>query len=77
LDNPDGSEDDWEVDDNSDLELDNGIDALESPEHRVVSAAPNIPGLIQPTGRSMNQVQKWLMTVTAMKTMWNMGNKKK
>jgi len=49
---------------------------MESPEHWVVSAALNVPGLIRPTWQSMNQAQMGLMTVTAMETMRNKGNKK-
>jgi len=76
LDNPIASEDDWDADDQFDIELDNGIKALESPEHRVVSASPNFPGLIWLTQRSMKQTQKGLMMVTAMETRRNKGNKK-
>jgi len=76
FDNPNVSEDDWEADNESDIELDNEIKALESPEHRVVSATPNVPGLIQPTRMSLKQAQKALMTVTAMETRRNKGNKK-
>jgi hypothetical protein len=48
LDNPNVSEDDWEADNDSDMELDNGSEDSEIPEVRDVSAAPNFPGLIRP-----------------------------
>ena len=56
---------------------DNCIKASESPEHWVVSAAPNVPGLIRPTLRSTKMVEQGLMTVSAMETRRNIGNKKK
>jgi len=46
LDNPNQSKDNCVADDESDEELDNGIKALECPEHLVVSATQNVPGLI-------------------------------
>jgi len=48
LDNPNDSEDDWEPDDESDMELHNDIEDSETTEQRNVSAAPNVPGLIRP-----------------------------
>jgi hypothetical protein len=48
LDNPFDSEDDWEADNESNTELDNGIEDLETAEVQNVSAALNVPGLIQP-----------------------------
>ena len=45
--------DDWEADNESDIDLDNGIEAPESPEPQVVRSARNVPGLIRPTWRSM------------------------
>ena len=48
LENPNDSEDDWEADNELDMELDNGSEDSETPEWRNVSAAPNVPGLIQP-----------------------------
>jgi len=52
LDNPNDSEDDWEADDESDMELHNGIEDSETLEQRDVSATPNVPGLIRPIRRS-------------------------
>jgi hypothetical protein len=76
LDNPNVREDECEPDDESDTEPCKGIKASESPEHRVVSAAPNVPGLIQPTRISMKQAEKGLVTVSTMETRRNKGNKK-
>jgi hypothetical protein len=77
LDNPNVSEDECEPDDESDTEPCKGIKASESPEHRVVGATPNVPGLIQPTRKSMKQAEKGLVTVSTMETRRNKGNKKK
>jgi len=43
VDNPIKSNDDCKEDDELDVELGNGIQASESLEHRVVSAAPKFP----------------------------------
>jgi len=77
LDNPNESEDNCEADNESGTELSNGIKASESPEHRVVSAAPIVPGLIRPTRRLMKQAEMRLINVSAMETRRNKGNKKK
>jgi len=69
-------EEDCEADYQSYIEPDNGIMASDSPEHWVVSAAPNVPGLIRPTQRSMNQAEKGLMTPSTMETRRNKRNKK-
>jgi len=71
------SNNDWKADNKSDIELDNGIEALESPEHQDVSIASNVPRLIRPTRTSMEQAEKGLMTVTAVETRRNKGNKRK
>jgi len=77
LDNPNDSEDDWEADNESDMELHNGIEDSETPEQRNVSAAPNVPGLIQPIQRSKKTVEKALMTVNTMETKRNKRIEKK
>jgi len=41
-----------------------------------VSATPNVPGLIQPTQRSMKQAEKGLMAVSVMETRRNKGHNK-
>jgi hypothetical protein len=48
LHNRNDSEDDWEADNESDMELDNCSEVSETFEVRNVSAAPNVPGLIRP-----------------------------
>jgi hypothetical protein len=49
LDTPNECEDQCEADDESYIEQCSGIEASESPKHWVVSAAPNVSGLIRPT----------------------------
>lgn len=77
LDNPNQSKYDCDADNESDIKLGNAIKASESPEHHVVSVTPNVLGMIPPTWRSMNQADKAFMTITAMETRRNEGNKKK
>jgi hypothetical protein len=47
--NPNDSEDDCPADIASDIEQGCGIENLECPMHRDLSATPNVPGLIPPT----------------------------
>ena len=77
LDNPNDSEDNWEADDESDMELDNNSEYSETPEQRNVSAASNVSGLNRPIRRSKKKVEKALMKVNIMETRRNMGIKKK
>jgi len=77
LDNPNDSEDDCVADFESDLQQVNGIEDPECPEQWDVSAAPNVPGLIQPTWKSKRQAEMVLVTVNTMETRRNMGIKKK
>jgi len=77
LDNPNVSEDDWEADNESDTELDNGSEVAETLEVRNVSAAPNVPGLIQPIRQSKKTVEKTLVTVNIMEMRRNKWMKKK
>jgi len=77
LDDPNESEDNWEADNESDMDLDNGSEDSETPEQRNVSAAPNVPGLVQPIRRTRKKVEKPLMTVNIMETSRNKGIKKK
>jgi len=58
LDNPNDSKDDWEADDKSDIEQDNGIEYPESPEKQDLSTPRNVPGLIPPTQRSNERLTK-------------------
>jgi len=49
LGNPNDSEDDWKADNESYMEWANGREDSETPGHRNVSSATNVPGLIRPT----------------------------
>jgi hypothetical protein len=73
LDNPKDSEEDCTADDVSNIEQNNCIEDPEFPEQQDVSAAPNVPGLVQPTPKSMRQAENILMTVNAAKTGRNKG----
>jgi len=75
VDNPTKCEDDWEADNESHIVLDIGIEDLESPEQWDVSSAPNVPGLIWPTQRSLYTADRGLMMVNAMEMRRNKGNK--
>jgi len=77
LDNPNESEDDCDADNESDVELENCFEDPECPEQRDVCAAPYIPGLIRPIGRSKKRTEKWLVTVNATETRRIRGNIKK
>jgi len=58
LGNPNRRQDDCKAAKESDTVPDNGIEVPESPEPQIVSAAPNVPRLIQPTQRSKKR-WKW------------------
>ena len=75
--NPKDSKDDWEADNESDMELDNGSEESETSVLRNVSAAPNVPGLIRPIQLSKKKVEKALLTINLMKTRRNLAIKKK
>jgi len=77
LDNPNAREDDWEADNESDMELENGSVDSETPEQWNVSAAPNVPGLIRPIQQTKKKVEKALMTVNIMEMRRTNGIKKK
>jgi len=77
LDNPNDSEDDCAVDDESDIEQNNGIEDSACPEQQNVSAAPNVPGFVRPIRKSKRQAEKVLVTVNAVETWRNKGGKKK
>jgi hypothetical protein len=59
------------------MKQDNSIENPEYLEQRDVSAAPNVPRLIQPTQKSNRQAEKVLMTVNAIETRRNKGVKKR
>jgi len=77
LDDPNNSKDDWEADNESDTELDNGSDVSETLEVRNASAATNVPGLIWPIRQSKKKVEKALVTVNIMEMRRNKGIRKK
>jgi len=77
LDNPNESEDDCDADNESDVELENCFADPECPEQWDVCAAPNIPGLIWPIGRSKKSTGKGLVTVNATETRRICGKRKK
>jgi len=67
-DNPNYSEEDCAVNDESDIEHNNGIQDPECPEQKDVSAVPNVPGLVRPTRKSKRQAEKVVVTVNAVET---------
>jgi hypothetical protein len=75
--NPNDSEDDCTVADESDIEHSNDIEDSEYPEQRDVSAAPIVPGLVRPTQKSKRQAKQVLLTVNAVETWRNQAGKKK
>jgi len=77
MDNPNDSEDDCGSDDESDIDLNNGIEDPECPEQQDVSASPNVPGLVLPTWNWNRQAEKVLVMVNAVETRRNRGGKKK
>jgi hypothetical protein len=77
LDNPTDSKDDWEADNESDMELDNGSEVSDTLEVRNMSAQWNVPGLIRSIRQYKEKVEKVLPTVNIMETRRNMGIKKK
>jgi len=77
LDNPNDNKDDCAADDESDIGPNNGIEDPECREQQDVNAAPNMPGLVRPTRKSMRQAEKVLVTVNAVETRRNKGRKKK
>jgi hypothetical protein len=77
LDSPNVSGDDCAADDESDIEHNNCFEDPDCQEQLVVSVAPNVPGLVQPTQKSQRQAVKVLVTVNAVETRRNEGGKKK
>lgn len=63
---PYASEDDWDADSDSNMELDNGCENVETTEHRHTSVAPSVTGLIQPNKLWNEQAVKVLMIVNTM-----------
>jgi len=77
LDNENDSEVDCAADDESDIGPNNGIEDPECSELKDVSAAPKVPGLVRPTGKSKREAENVLMRVNAVQMRKNKGGKKK
>jgi hypothetical protein len=77
VDNPNDIEDYCAADDESDIQHNKGIKDPECPEHKDVSAAPNVAGLVRPARKSKRQAEKVLVTVNAVETRSNKAWKKK
>jgi len=73
---PNDSYEDREANIQSNIVHDKGNDDAATREQHDVSAAPNIPGLIQPTWMSLMKAREELMTVNTMDTRRNKSNKK-
>jgi len=71
------SKEDCAADDDSDIEHKNCTEDQECPEQQDVCAAPNVPGLVQPTRKSKRQAEEVFVTVNAAETRRNKGGKKK
>jgi hypothetical protein len=77
LDNPNESENNWEADNESHMEMDNHSENSECMEQCNESASLNVPRLIRPIRRSKTKFQKVLMMVKIMQWKTNKGIKKK
>ena len=77
MDNPNDSEEDCAVDNESDIEPNTGIEDPECPEQQDVSATPNVPRLVRPTWKSKRLAEKVLATVNAVEMQRNKGGKNK
>ena len=75
--NPNDSEEDCAVDDDSDIEHTNCIEDPECPVLQELRAAANVPGLVRPTLKSKREAEKVLVTVNGAETRRNKGGKKK
>jgi len=76
LDNPNNREDDCAADNESDIQQHNRIEDPECPEQQDVSAALNVPGVVQPTRKSNWQAENVLVMVNAIETRRIKGVKK-
>jgi len=75
LDYPNETENNWEADNESDMELDNGSENSETPEQRNVSAVQNGSGLIRPIRWTKKQVEEALLNINIMEMRRNKGIK--
>jgi hypothetical protein len=73
LNNPNDSEDDCAANIDSDTWQHNAIEDPEFPEQPNVSIAPNVPGLIRHSQKSMSHAKKVLVMVNAIETRRNKG----
>ena len=74
--NPNASDDNCEADDESNKEKCSAVQASKFPEHRIMSSMLIVPGLTQPTRKSMKLSENGLGTVSAIETNRIMGHKK-
>jgi hypothetical protein len=77
LDNAIDSEEDWAVDNESEIEHNSCIEDPQCPEQLDGSAMPNVSGLVRPTRKSKRQAKKVLTMVNAVEMWRNKGGKKK
>jgi hypothetical protein len=77
MDNPNDSEEDCAVDDDSDIEHNNCIQDPECPEQKDMRAASNVLGLVRLTRNSKKQAENVSMFVNAVETQRNKGGKQK
>jgi hypothetical protein len=77
LHNPNDREDDCTAEVESDMDQQNNIEDLESPEQWDVTAAPNVPRLNWPIWKSKRHAEKVLVMVHSIEMRRNKGVKKK
>jgi len=77
LNSPTGTDDNGAAHATSDIEQGNGIQDAECPVRRDVSAAPNDPGLIRLPQKFKSQAEMVFVTVNAVETRRNTGEKTK
>lgn len=73
MDNPNDNDDNWEADNEFNIQLDNRIKDAETAKQQHVSAAQNIPGLIQPSWRLDSMAKQVVTTVSKMEMRSNNG----
>jgi len=75
LDHSNDSEGNWQANNESIIEPDNCIADAETPQQGDVSTAPNVPRLIPPTWKSIEETKQVLMMVDTMERRRNQGIK--
>jgi len=68
LHDPHDSEDDWEADNQSDMELDNGVKDSDTAEQGDLSVAPNVPTYIGSKQISQTIAEMVSMMISTMET---------